>query len=130
MSEHVLPAPIVDAESAPFYEAAREGRFLIRRNPKSGRAHWYPRSLCPFSLQETEWVQALGRGEIYSYTVMRRADPPFAIAYVRLAEGPVMLTHIVDCDPGALAIGKGVEIVFKDTVGGGPPAPCFRLLPD
>lgn len=129
MSEHVLPAPIVDAESAPFYAAAREGRFLIRRDPKTGRAHWYPRSLCPFALAETEWVEASGRGEIYSYSVMRRAQPPFVIAYVRLAEGPVMLTNIVDSDFDALAIGKSVELIFRETVGNGPPAPCFRLVP-
>jgi hypothetical protein len=80
-------------------------------------------------LEETERVEASGHGEIYSYSVMRRAEPPFVIAYVRLAEGPVMLTNIVDSDPDAFAIGKAVEVFFKETAGGASPAPCFRLLP-
>ena len=35
-----------------------------------------------------EWVQASGKGKIYSFSVMKRAEVPYAIAYVTLAEGP------------------------------------------
>lgn len=128
MAARIIPSPVVNSESAPFYAAAREGRFLIRRCVETGRFHWYPRALCPFSLKETEWVEASGRGEIYSYSVMRRADPPYAIAYVRLEEGPVMLTNIVDSDFDALAVGHKVELVFVPTAGDGAPVPCFRVV--
>ena len=33
---------------------------------------------------------------------MRRAAEPYAIAYVTLAEGPTMMTNIVDCDLDAM----------------------------
>ncbi|MFG1187759.1 Zn-ribbon domain-containing OB-fold protein [Xanthobacter aminoxidans] len=128
MVERAIPSPVIDAESAPFYAAAREGRFLVRRCTETGRFHWYPRALCPFSLKETEWVEASGRGEIYSYSVMRRSDPPYAIAYVRLEEGPVMLTNIVECDFDALAVGQKVGLVFVPTAGEGTPVPCFRVV--
>lgn len=130
MTERVIPSPVIDLESKPFYQAAREGRFLIRRCIATGRYHWYPRALCPFSLGETEWVEASGRGEIYSYSVMRRADPPYAVAYVRLAEGPVMLTNLVGCDFDALAVGQQVEVVLTPTAGDGAPVPCFRPAAD
>ena len=59
---------------------------------------------------------------------MRRADPPYAIAYVRLEEGPVMLTNIVESDFDALAVGQKVGLVFVPTAGEGTPVPCFRVV--
>ena len=55
---------------------------------------------------------------------MRRAPVPYAMAYVTLAEGPRMLTNIVDCDFDKLKIGQAVKVVFKPT-DGGPPLPMF-----
>ena len=125
MSERILPDPPLTPESAPFYEAGRAGRFLVRRCGSCGRAHWYPRALCPFCFGETAWEEASGRGTIYSYSVMRRVDPPYVIAYVTLAEGPTMLTNLVGCDPDGLAIGQEVEVAWRGSEGG-IPVPCFR----
>jgi hypothetical protein len=55
---------------------------------------------------------------------MRRAEIPYAIAYVTLDEGVTMLTNIVDCDLDTLRIGQRVRVVFKPTEGG-PPVPMF-----
>ena len=72
-----------------------------------------------------QWREASGRGTIYSYSVMRRAKDPYVIAHVTLAEGPTMLTNIVDCDFDQVRIGQPVTVVFKETENG-PPAPMFR----
>ncbi len=109
------PAPETEA----FWAAAREGRFLVRRCRSCGRAHWYPRTHCPFCTSaDTEWVEASGDGIIYSYSVMRRTDPLYVMAYVTLAEGPTMMTNIVDCDPEALRIGDAVKLRFVSSAGG------------
>ncbi|MDA8249177.1 MAG: OB-fold domain-containing protein [Rhodospirillales bacterium] len=125
MTERNLPAPPVTPESAPFFAAAAAGKFLIGRCTQCGRAHWYPRALCPFCFGATEWQEASGRGAIYSFSVMRRVTPPYAIAYVTLDEGPTMMTNLVDCDFDGLRIGGRVQLVFKPSEGG-PPVPCFR----
>jgi hypothetical protein len=90
MNERVIPAPSVDAESAAFYAAAKQGRFLIRRCRACGRAHWHPRSLCPFCFGETEWSEASGEGEIYSYSVPVWRWPRLRCGYgrQRLPSGP------------------------------------------
>jgi uncharacterized OB-fold protein len=120
-----IPAPTPDPESAEFWAAATQGRFTLRRCRACDRAHWYPRAICPFCMSEkTEWIAASGRGTIYSYSVMRRAPIPYAIAYVTLEEGPTMVTNIVDCDFDRLAIGQDVSLVFVPTEGG-PPVPMF-----
>ena len=83
--------------------------------------------LCPFCFSdETEWREAAGTGTIYSFSVMRRAEMPYAIAYVTLAEGPTMMSNIVDCDLDAIRIGQRVRLVFKPAENG-QPVPMFTL---
>ncbi len=114
------PAPDVTPESARYWEAAAKGELLIRRCEDCGEPHHFPRALCPHCFGETRWERASGAGEIYSYSVMRRAEQPYAIAYVRLDEGPVIMTNVVDCDSEELEIGARVKIVFAPTEGEHP----------
>ena len=121
-----IPAPIVTSETQGFWSAAREGRFVVPTCDACDKAHWYPRAICPFcGSDKVQWRNASGRGTIYTFSVMRRAKEPYAIAYVTLAEGPTMMTNLVDCDFDKLSIGQAVNVVFKDTEGG-PPVPMFR----
>jgi uncharacterized protein len=117
-TERVIPAPIPTEDSVPFWEAAAEGRFLVKHCLDCKEAHWYPRSICPFCHSErTEWRQSPGKGFIYSYSVMRRAKPPYVVAFVTLDEGPTMLSNVVSCDPDALAIGQRVRVTFRKSDG-------------
>ena len=124
-AERTFPAPVPNPETKPFWEAAAEGRLLLKRCQSCGEVHYYPRAYCPFcGSGETEWQPASGGGTIYSYSVMRRADVPYAIAYVTLDEGVTMMTNLVDCDFNTLRIGQRVRLVFTPT-DGGPPVPTF-----
>ena len=77
-------------------------------------------------MADTEWIEASGKGTIYSLSVMQRGNPnPYCIAYVSLDEGVTMMTQIVDCDLEALKIGQKVKLVFKASEGDGPPVPMF-----
>jgi len=120
-----IPAPVAVPDTQPFWDAAAAGRLLVRACTACGTAHHYPRPICPFCGSDaTQWKDASGRGTIYSFSVMRRVPVPYAIAYVTLAEGPTMMTNIVDCDLDAIRIGQAVKVVFKPT-DGGPPVPMF-----
>jgi uncharacterized protein len=123
--ERTIPAPQPTPETQPFWDAAAQGRLLIKRCTACGEVHHYPRPLCPFCFSDaTEWRESSGRGTIYSYSVMRRVSVPYAIAYVTLDEGVTMMTNIVDCDLNAIKIGQKVKVVFKPTEGG-PAVPTF-----
>ena len=118
-TDRPLAAPMVDAATEHFWNAAREGQLCTRRCKSCGKLHWYPRALCPFCQGETEWASLSGLGSIYSVSVTRKAGPiPYAIAYVTLDEGITMLTNIVDCDLDALRIGQRVKACFKPAEGG------------
>jgi uncharacterized protein len=120
-----IPAPQVTPETKGYWDAAAQGRLVVKKCLACGKVHHYPRSLCPYCFSDnTDWQQASGRGTIYSYSVMRRTPVPYAIAYVTLEEGVTMMTNIVDCDLDAIAIGQSVRLVFKPS-DGGPPVPCF-----
>jgi uncharacterized OB-fold protein len=121
-----IPAPPVTIESKPFWDAATEGRFLIKRCGACGEPHWYPRALCPFCFSEdTRWEESPGEGVIYTYSVMHRSPTgPYAIGYVTLNEGPAVLTNFVDTDLAKLHIGQKVKVKFQETEGG-PPVPVF-----
>lgn len=124
-AERKIPAPQANPETKAFWDAAAQGQLLIKRCSACGQAHYYPRALCPFCDSDTTaWQRASGGGTIYSYSVMRRADVPFAIAYVTLDEGVTMLTNLVGCDFDTLRIGQRVRVVFTPT-DGGPPVPTF-----
>jgi uncharacterized OB-fold protein len=120
-----IPAPTVSVETQPFWTAAREGRFVVPTCTACGKAHWYPRAICPFCGGGVQWRDASGKATVYTFSVMRRAKEPYAIAYVTLAEGPTMLTNIVDCDFDALRIGQPVKIAFHASEDG-PPVPMFK----
>jgi hypothetical protein len=114
------PEPPVNPETEPYWAAAAEGRLLLGECVDCGLVFHYPRARCPDCLGETEWVESEGTGEIYAHTVTRQtggeyADAtPFVLAYVELDEGPRVMTNVVTDDPGGLAVGQPVEVVFHE----------------
>ncbi|HEY3799062.1 MAG TPA: Zn-ribbon domain-containing OB-fold protein [Caulobacteraceae bacterium] len=122
-----IPAPPQNLESKHFWEAAKEGKFLIKRCKACGEPHWYPRTYCPFcSSGDTVWEESPGEGVIYTYSVMHRNTPvPYAIGYVTLDEGPSLLTNFVDCDLHSLKIGQRVKLKWTPTGEGNPPVFTF-----
>lgn len=123
------PAPTVTGETRPYWQAAAEGRLMLPRCRRCRAVIWHPRAFCPLCHStDVAWFEASGRGVVYSYTVSRlgRADHPayggtpvIVLAYVELAEGPRILTNIVDCDPGTLRCGLPVRAVFQPSAGDG-----------
>jgi uncharacterized OB-fold protein len=117
-----LPAftPHPGPDDAPFWEAAAEDRLVLPRCSSCGTFIWYPRTFCPDCRTiGVDWVEASGRGTVYSFTVTHRgAGPwaehaPYVIAYVELDEGPRVMTNIVDVDPDRVRIGDRVTAVFQ-----------------
>jgi uncharacterized OB-fold protein len=118
--ERKMRDPALNPGDQPYFDAAKEGKLMLKRCNACGEHHHYPRALCPFCFSEkVEWVQAKGTGEIYTYSVTRRGGPtPYCIAYVTLDEGVNMMTNIVDCDLDTIKVGQKVQVAFKQTEGG------------
>jgi len=118
--------PDINMESEAYWEGTKQGKLLLKKCNACDKTHYYPRALCPHCLSDdTAWYEASGKGTIYTYSVMRRADIPYAMAYVTLAEGVTMMTNIVECDLDAIEVGQAVEVIFRETEGGHS-LPMFR----
>jgi uncharacterized protein len=114
-----IPAPRVLPESLPFWQAADEGRYLVKKCNSCGQVHHYPRDICPFCLSaDTVWQDSPGTGVVYSFSTMGQGDAAYTMAYVTLDEGVTVMTNLVDCDPSQVAIGQKVRVVFTPTEGG------------
>ncbi|WP_327355388.1 Zn-ribbon domain-containing OB-fold protein [Streptomyces sp. NBC_01304] len=119
--------PDIDAFTQPYWDAAAEGQLLLRRCRACARAHHYPREFCPHCWSEdVEWEAASGRATLYTWSVVHRNDlPPFGTrtpyvaAVVDLAEGPRMMTEVVECAEADLAIGMELAVTFREEGGGG-----------
>ena len=71
-------------------------------------------------LAQGQRVQGVsGKAILDSYVIHHRKvpgfEPPYAIAVVKLAEGPRMMTNIVECPqtPEALQLDMPLEVVFE-----------------
>lgn len=110
-------------ESSEFWAAAAQGRLLLPTCTDCGKAHWYPRVVCPLcGSADLAWSEASGRGTLYAFSPARRADPPYILAYVTLDEGPTLMTNIVDARFEDLRIGQAVSVRFQ-------PAAEGRMMP-
>jgi uncharacterized protein len=114
-----LPTP--DAETQPFWDAAKEHTLLLRRCADCGKAHFYPRRFCPSCWSaDVSWEAAGGGATLYTWSVVYANDlPPFGervpyvAAVVDLDEGPRMMTNVVDCEPDALQVGMKLTVAFE-----------------
>lgn len=119
MSNRIPTAPQPWPETEIFWTAANENKFMLQRCPDTGKAFFYPRTYSPFTgASPCEWFQASGRGVIYSFSILPRAQPPYCIAYVTLDEGPRILTNIVTDDYESLRIGQSVQVTFVESTDG------------
>jgi uncharacterized protein len=107
------PAPATNPENEAFFADAAQGKLLYGHCGACGRAHYYPRRSCPHCFSTTvDWVEASGRGQIYTYTVTGGEADRRVLAFIELEEGVRMLSNIVGAAPGRLAVGARVRVAF------------------
>ena len=117
----------LNAEQEHFWRAAAEGKFLLPRCVDTGKFFFYPREHSPFTGGATEWVESEGLGEVYTCSVNYRAKEPYCIAYIKLDEGPIMLSNVIADDLDSVVIGQRVKVCLmpdKD----GRVAPFFKPI--
>jgi uncharacterized protein len=112
------PVPVPDKLTAPFWEGLRVGEFRLQRCSECGHWQFYPRGWCTACASlDLTWERAGGRGQVYSFTVIRRhtapcwiRELPYVVAIVQLDEGPRLMTNMVGVDPDSVKIGQPVVL--------------------
>lgn len=114
------PRPVIEPDTQPWWDGAERGELLVPHCHACDRPFWYPRGFCPrCGSPDVAWPTASGRGEVYSYSIVRRAaEPwgshtPFVLAWVTLEEGVTVQGNLVNCPADLLAPGLRVRAVFE-----------------
>jgi uncharacterized OB-fold protein len=124
--------PQATPETQHFWDGTKANELLLQRCEECQKVYFPPRPFCPVcASRQISVIKASGKGILFSYVIHHRPvpgfTPPYAIAVVELAEGPRMMTNIVECPqtPEALVLDMPVEVVFQpqtDTI----TLPLFR----
>ena len=111
--------------SKAYWDATREKKLLVQYDKRSGKYQFFPRATSIYDgHRDLEWREVSGKGEIFSYTIARRARPPFqghepfAIGLVTLDEGVNVMANIVHCGLETIRIGQPVKPFWAPLVNG------------
>jgi uncharacterized protein len=116
--QRILPQPT--PETRHFWDGCRQHELRLQRCGACGRCYFPPRPFCPTcSSRDVQVFAASGRAILWSYVINHRPRPdmgrePYAIAVVKLEEGPTMMTNITGCPqtPEALQLDMPLRVVF------------------
>jgi uncharacterized OB-fold protein len=129
------PLPPIDDDTRAWWEGLHRGVLLLQHCRGCGHVQVHQRAMCGRCLGgDLEHRPASGEGTIYSFSTVYRPpspefkdDVPYTVVLVEVAEGPRMLSTLVDTPPETVRIGQPVRIVY-DRVTEAITLPRFRPL--
>ena len=104
-----------------FWRLQRQNYQLVGEEcTQCGAKIFPPRDVCPECTEPAYEPYAFsGRGEVYSHTTVYNAPEgyeeyvPYAVALVKLEEGPLVTAQLTDVSPELVEIGMPVEMVTR-----------------
>jgi uncharacterized OB-fold protein len=122
MKEYKKPLPRPTPWSKPFWDGCKNKKLLVQQCKICGKNILYPKLFCPFCLsKDLTWIEASGKGKIYSFTVVYSYQPsefaedvPYVIGIIDLDEGVRMMSNIVGCNPEGVRCDMDVAVVFEE----------------
>jgi uncharacterized protein len=135
MAEMKRPLPnLKEHDTREFWQATKDGELKYQRCDACGTVVFYPRHHCTGCLSTAlSWHTASGRGTVYTFSVVRKAEHPFfrtqvpyAVAWIDLDEGPRILSNIVGIDDPATDIEVGQRVMVEWEIHDDLAIPLFR----
>ena len=113
--------PLITASNKAFWDAAKKHELVAYKCLNCGALYSQAIDCVSCDSPRMDWVKVSGRGEVFTFCIYHQAfhpawkdDIPYNVAYVKLDEGPLLLTNIVGCANKDIHIGMPVEVVFED----------------
>ncbi len=115
------PLPIVDMDTAPFWDALKQRKLVLQRCADCDAYQHPPRPMCHnCNGFNVEWVESKGRGEVYSWIIVTVPSHPFFwevpynVVLVEMHEGVRLFANLVDVAPEEIKEGMPVRADFVD----------------
>jgi hypothetical protein len=115
------PLPEVTPVNQLFWDGTAIGELRVRCCKSCQARFRFVSDWCPKCWStDLGWEAASGKGKVVAKTVVHMAPyesvaerVPYVLALIELAEGPTMMSNVVDCDPGAVQVGMPVQVTFE-----------------
>ena len=118
-SDVTRPLPLPDQDTEAFWEGTRNQKLLVQHCASCERAQFYPRYFCTVCAGDVDWIEASGRGVVYTFSIVRQnATPPFdalvpyVLAMIDLDEGVRMMGNVTGIPVDEMRVGLPVEVHF------------------
>lgn len=110
------PQRVLGLYDRPMWDFLKDEKALwLQRCSDCGTWRYPPGPACPDCLSpENEWKPVTGAGEVVSWVMFRKQylpeyPAPYNVVAVRLAEGPILISNLVE-DPEEDVIGRKVRL--------------------
>lgn len=115
------PLPVPDADTATYWHGLRDGQLLLQHCSDCGNVQYYQQGLCRnCGGEHLVHRPASGHGKVHSFSVVHRApgpafkaDVPYAVLLVELAEGPRMISTYTGGKPEDVTFDMDVVLVCE-----------------
>ena len=115
------PVPTATRTTSPFWEAAKEGRFLLQFDAEARKYQFWPRPVSVYSgSAKLEWRESTGRGVLVSRSNVNIAQRgfekiiPFVLAAVDLDEGVRVVGRLHGIPFEDARVGMRLKLIWED----------------
>jgi len=112
---------LITASNKAFWDAAKRHELVMYKCLNCGALYSQAVDCIACDSPRMEWVKVSGKGEVFTFCIYHQPFHPawkdaipYNVAYVKLEEGPLLMTNIVGCPNKDIYIGMPVDVVFED----------------
>ncbi len=120
-TEYAKALPPITLTTRPFWGGTKQHKLKAYKCLNCGAYYWPAIDCMKCEHPVMEWVEVTGQGEIYTFTIIHQVyhpswkdEVPYNVCWIKLDEGPILISSVIGCDNNDLYIGMRVEAVFDD----------------
>ncbi len=121
MPDYKKQLPLITAIDKPFWEAARRHELVAYQCLNCGTYYSQVTDCLTCDNPKMDWVRVSGKGQVYTFAVYHQVyhsgwkdDVPYNVTWVKLDEGPLLMSNIVDCRNEDIYVEMPLQVVFDD----------------
>jgi uncharacterized OB-fold protein len=121
MSEYKKQLPEITPTDKPFWDAAKRHELVAYRCLNCGTFYSQVTECVACDKPKMGWVNVSGKGEVYTFGIYHqlyhpgwKEEIPYNVSWIKLNEGPLLISNVIECKNENLHIGMPVEVVFDD----------------
>jgi uncharacterized OB-fold protein len=120
-TEYKKQLPLITTENKPFWDAAKRHELIAYKCLNCGTYYSLPTDCLVCDAPKMDWVKVSGKGQVFTFVIYHQLyhpgwkdEIPYNVCWIKLDEGPVLMSNVIECKNEDIYIGMPVEVVFDD----------------